>query len=67
MISVDDYFKENPEIEHAHSKTLWALLRFFSLYPQQTFGGQKEMVDVIMNFTRENGTATHSGKKIQYC
>lgn len=47
MISVDDYFKENPEIEHAHSKTLWALLRFFSLYPQQTFGGQKEMVDVI--------------------
>lgn len=47
MISVDDYFKENPEIEHAHSKTLWALLRFFSQHPKKTFGGQKEMVEVI--------------------
>ena len=47
MISVDDYFKENPEIEHAHSKTLWALLRFFSQDPKKTFGGQKEMVEVI--------------------
>lgn len=47
MISADDYFKENPEIEYAHSKTLWALLRFFSQHPNETFAGQKKLVDAI--------------------
>lgn len=47
MLSVDKYFEENPEIEYAHSKTLWALLRFFSSNPGEKFAGQNVMVDTI--------------------
>ena len=47
MFSVDKYFEENPNIEHAHSRTLWALLRFFSTHRGKTFSKQNEMTEDI--------------------
>lgn len=46
MLSIEKFFERNPSIETASSKTLWALLRYFTEH-DKFFSEQKGMMEAV--------------------